>query len=344
MARWKCRGGKSQRRGEQKREDHRRERVRRKKMQVREKVGKSRNTALFQWFVAPEGWKVGLLKRRVRSHLARWEVKNCTPLWREAHFQVKKCNAHKRRSTFGSCHVEKVHAVVARSRFPSQNVQNTPCSEHFWKLRCQKSARHCGAKHISKSKCIKHHMLGPLLKVQMWFRVASAKWFCMLSKREGFVAFPKTMAGVGHLQRACKDAFRVAGAVQETCSSEMLGDQGVDFLRGCILEHQIFRFAKMIFAWQVQHFAWPGITFSWQAQYFRGMDRKNRKTHWHEAVSSALNFAFLKEVSRNCFVFAVVNFKNWGSLAELLRCWRCQVQKLGKSGRIASFSSLQIDR
>ena len=31
---------------------------------------------------------------------------------------------------------EKLHAVVARSTFPSQNVQNTPCSDHFWKLRC----------------------------------------------------------------------------------------------------------------------------------------------------------------------------------------------------------------
>ena len=35
-------------------------------MQVREKVGKSRNTVFFQCFVAPEGRKVGSLKRRVR--------------------------------------------------------------------------------------------------------------------------------------------------------------------------------------------------------------------------------------------------------------------------------------
>ena len=53
---------------------------------------------------------------------------------------------------------EKLHAVVARSTFPSQNVQNTPSSEHFWKLRCRKSARRCGAKHISKAKCTKHHV------------------------------------------------------------------------------------------------------------------------------------------------------------------------------------------
>ena len=34
------------------------------------------------------------------------------------------------------------------------------------------------------------------------------------------------------------------------------------------------------------------------------------KTHWYEAVSSALNFPFLKEVSQKCFVFDVVKFKN----------------------------------
>ena len=36
-----------------------------------------------------EGRKVGSLKRRVRSQLARWEMKNCMPLWREAHFKVE---------------------------------------------------------------------------------------------------------------------------------------------------------------------------------------------------------------------------------------------------------------
>ena len=54
----------------------------------------------------------------------------------------------------GQMRDEKLHAVVARSTFLSQNVQNnTSRSEHFWKLRCRKSARRCGAKHISKLKC-----------------------------------------------------------------------------------------------------------------------------------------------------------------------------------------------
>ena len=98
----------------------------------------------------------------------------------------------------GQMRDEKLHAVVAGSTFPSQNVQSTTCSDHFWKLRCRKSARRfgakhmskskctkhtmlrqvwklrcrksarrCGAKHISKSKCTKHTMLGPLLEVEM---------------------------------------------------------------------------------------------------------------------------------------------------------------------------------
>ena len=100
------------------------------------------------------------------DHFWKLMSKKCTPLWREAHFEVKMYITHQVRTTFGSCDVEKVHAVVARSTFRSQNVQNTPFSDHFWKL-MSKSARRCGAKHISKSKCAKHTILGPLLEVEM---------------------------------------------------------------------------------------------------------------------------------------------------------------------------------
>ena len=70
------------------------------------------------------------------------------------HAEVKMYKTHQVQTTFGSWDVEKAHAVVARSTFRSQNVQSTPCSD-FWKLRCRKSARRCGAKHISKSKLLK---------------------------------------------------------------------------------------------------------------------------------------------------------------------------------------------
>jgi len=47
------------------------------------------------------------------------------------------------------------------------------------------------------------------------------------------------MAGVGHSQRIYKDAFSMAGAVQETCSSELLGSPGADFLRGVASDLQV---------------------------------------------------------------------------------------------------------
>ena len=76
--------------------------------------------------------------------------KKCTPFWREADFEVEMIKTPGVGTTFGSCDVEKVHAVVARSTFRSQNVKNTRGSDHFWRFRCRISARRCGAKHISK--------------------------------------------------------------------------------------------------------------------------------------------------------------------------------------------------
>jgi len=127
--------------------------------------------------------------------------KKRTPLWREAHFHVKMYKTHHSRTTFGSSDVEKVHAVVARSTFPSQNAQSISLSDHFWKLRCRKSTRRCGAKHISKSKCTKHTMYGPFLEVQKSFRVAGARDCgpCQkCAKREGFVVFSTTTTTTLH--------------------------------------------------------------------------------------------------------------------------------------------------
>ena len=74
----------------------------------------------------------------VRTTFGKIEMsKKCTPLWREAHFQVKIYKTHHVRTTFGSWDVEKVHAVVARSTFPSQNVKTTRGSDHFWRFRCR---------------------------------------------------------------------------------------------------------------------------------------------------------------------------------------------------------------
>ena len=129
------RGGTSQRREEQKREDRRRERVRRKKTQA----GKGRKAAIhcvFRMICGAGGSK---------SRLAK--AAGAEPS--------------------GQMRDEKLHAVVARSAFASEKATNTSRSEHFWKLWCRKSARCCGAKHISKSKCTKQLSVGTFSEVVM---------------------------------------------------------------------------------------------------------------------------------------------------------------------------------
>ena len=110
--------------------------------------------------------------------------------------------------------------------------------------------------------------------------------------------------------------------------------------RGCILEHQIFRFAEMIS--RDRHSTSYDL-----ASLFRG--RRNSLDRWTGKIAkrigtrpSALQSTFhfwrkspriasflmlssskIDEVSQNCFVFDVVKFKKWRSLAELFRFWRC---------------------
>ena len=123
-----------ERRGEERREEERRgeerkeeEEDQRRESQKKEdagarKVGKSRNTAFFPMICGSGGSK---------SRLAK--AVGAQPS--------------------GQMRDEKLHSSVVRSTFLSQNAQNTPGPDHFWQLRCRKSARRCSAKHVSKSKC-----------------------------------------------------------------------------------------------------------------------------------------------------------------------------------------------
>ena len=93
--------------------------------------------------------------------------KKCTPLWREAHFEVKMYKTHHSRTTFW-----KLRCRKSARRCGAKHISKSKCTkhtgpDHFWKLRCRKSARRCGAKHMSKSKCTKQTRSGPLLAVEM---------------------------------------------------------------------------------------------------------------------------------------------------------------------------------
>ena len=287
--------------------------------------------------------------------------KKCAPLRCEAHFEVKMYKAHHSRTTSGSWDVEKVHAVVARSTFRNQNAQSTPFSDHFWKLRCRKSARRCGAKHISKSKVQKTDGHGALLDVQMCFRVAGArdcapcqKW----AKREGFVAFPKNDGRRGTFEEDLQRCI-----FRGRCSTRDMFIRAVRSWgrwfpeRDCILEHQILRFAEMILRDRCNTsydlaslFRGRRNTFDrWTVKIAKRIGTKVLALHstfhfWRKSRRIALFWMLsswkIEEVSQNCFVLDVVKLKNWRSLAELLRFWCGQLQKMRRSRRIASFLML----
>lgn len=115
-------------------------------------LGQSRNTVFCNdsWVGRVE--KVGSLKRRVRSHRASWDVKNCTPLspasehlWKlwygkMAHrcwakviisYHVKMPNNWPSPTTFGSSDAVKWRTAVTGSAFPSQK-------DHSWRDRGRK--------------------------------------------------------------------------------------------------------------------------------------------------------------------------------------------------------------
>ena len=327
-----------EKRGVEERRSEKRKNQKKEDPGAREKVGKSRDTVFFTWFVAPEGRKVGSLKRRVRSQLARWEIKNCTPLWREAHVEVK-------------------------------HAQNTPGLDHFWKLRlrCRKSERRCGAKHISKSRCTKkhqvwttfancdcdvekvqdvvarstfrsqnvqstskHYIFAPLFGGSDALSRGRRKGLCICSKMSkmwGFCSISKNDGRRGTFEedlqrcisrsrRSTKDMF-----IRDVRRSERWFPES-----GCILEHQICRFANMILRDRCS-------TSYGLASFFRG--RRSTLDRWSGKIARRIG-------TRPSALHPTSIFE--GNHAEFFRFWCCQLRNMRTSRRIASFLTLSSSK
>ena len=130
---------------------------------------------------------------------------------------------------------EKLHAVVARSTFASQNVQNTRGARStFGTWDVEKVHAVWREAHFQVKMYKTHHVrtiFGGLDVVSRGRR----KGLCTLSKVTKtweFCSISKNDGRHGTLEEDLQRCMFVAGAVQKTCSSEMLGGQGADFLRG----------------------------------------------------------------------------------------------------------------
>ena len=192
-------------------------------------------------------------------------AKKCTPLWREAHFQVKMLKAPHARTT------------------------------------CK------------------------------WFFAAGARDSALCQKwekRKGFVASPKDVGRRGTFEGDRKDAFSVAGAAQETCSSELLGGPGADFLRG--VAFWSLRSSGLLRSFWVTGAA--ALPMTWH----------------HFFVAGAVLLTGGLEKSQNALVRGRQRCTQLsifeGCLAELLRFWCCQLWKMRKSRRIASFLTLSSSK
>ena len=254
--------------------------------------------------------------------------KKCTSLWREAHFEVKSVKTYSLRPI-----LEVEMSIKCTPLWREAHVEVK--SGKNWEVWSTFGRSHVVLRGRQKGFCTLP-------------KVSKMQGFCSISQNDGRRgAFAEDLARcLLRGRRSTRDMF--IRAVRRS------GHRFPE--KGWILEHQIFRFAKIILR--------DRCSTSYDlASLFRG--RRSTLDRWSGKIAkrigtrpSALhsNFHFwrksrrmasflmlstwkIEEVLQNSFAFDVVKFKSWGSLAELL-----QVQKLRKSRRIASFSNLQKDK
>ena len=248
--------------------------------------------------------------------------KKRAPLWVKKHISKSKCTKHtSSRSTFGSWHVEKVHAV------------RTP----LWR------EAHVEAKSVKN------------WRSRTTFRRSDVVLRC---RRKGFCTLPKVIKPWGFCGISKNDRRR--GTFEEgleRCISrgrrdtkEMLGGQGADFLRGVafwnIKSSGLLRWfcvtgAALRMTWH--HFFVAGAALytdgveKSQNAMARGRQPCTQVSIFEGSLTELLRFwccqleklrsrriaSFLplsrskfEEVSENCCASDVVKFENWASLAE----------------------------
>ena len=145
--------------------------------------------------------------------------KKCAPLWCKAHVKVKSV----------------------------KNWRHQP----FWKLRCRKSARRCGATHSSKSKQskrTKHTIVGTLLEVEM-LKQCAALW-----REARFQVRMLKRNMLGPLLDIKRFLFLKAGAMDSAPREKWPKRMGFVAFDTDGSAWDIWRMsAKMHFAWQAQY-------------------------------------------------------------------------------------------
>ena len=168
---------------------------------------------------------------------------------------------------------------MARSTFPSQNVENTPLSDHFWKLRCRKSARRCGAKHISKSKCRKHTIVGPKLRCRKSARRCGAKHVSKSKCTKHTILGPLLEV---QMSKKCTPLHFEVKMYKTPQRRTAFGSSDVEKVHA-VVARSIFASQKCKKLTGTEHFWAFRRAFAWQAQgiVHLGKSEQNVRVLWH---------------------------------------------------------------
>ena len=112
------------------------------------------------------------------DHFWRLQMsKKCTPLWREAHFEVKMYKTHPCSDHFWRLQMSnKCTPLCRRKQISKSKCTNTSASHHFWRFRCRITCRVVVAQSTFRSQNVQNTpFYGPHLEVQMSSRVAGAR-------------------------------------------------------------------------------------------------------------------------------------------------------------------------
>ena len=198
-----------------------------------------------------------------------------------------------------------MHAVVARSTFRSQMLKARGVRTTFGRSDAVSRDRRKGLCTLSKMR-------------KTW-------GFCSMTKNDG-----RRGTFEEDLQRCI---FRGRRSTRDMFIRDVRRSGSWFPERGCILEHEIFRFASMILrdrcstSYDLESlFRGSRSTLNrWNGNNTKRIGTRPSALHstfhfWRMSPRIALFLMLwiskMEEVSQNCFVFDVVNLKKWGCLAE----------------------------
>ena len=181
------------------------------------------------------------------------------------------------------------------------------------------------------------------------------KW----AKRDGFVAVSKTLAGLGHSKKICKDAYPGAGAVQETRDSvRHVRWSGRSFPEnGCMWSIRSWGLLRWFCVTDAAlRMIWPHFFAAGAILWTNGMEKSQNALVRGRQLCTQLSADLLRfwccqlrkteEVFKNSFVFSLLSSKIEKSrrIAAFLMLSSSKIENVSQNSFVFTLAGKQIDR